>query len=183
MKEVIESLSEVGFLEIKDFKSTISDKQISAETIIGKFKERKEVPADVLEAINKIEDPIEKKKAAVHILRISIYAKSIPSVQGNIKKWFETGKVTDMQNGTKIAVTSIKTAAASFMKSTTNKSKISDRADELQRKEGTLTRLQQLSLDKADAKAKALEFQVKDDLQQFLQALDLIYMSLASERK
>jgi hypothetical protein len=182
MKEILSDLSEVGFLKAKDYPGKSVDKQITPEAILKRFQEKKEVPSEILLAIRNMSEEESKKRAAIHLLRIALYAKTIAS-GNNIFVWFEKGKVTDPGTDAKISVSAIKSAATNFNKAVAQLEKNKNRAAELQNSKKQLTKRQISSLDIVSAKADALDPHVKDLARLFLLSLDHIYLSLASERK
>lgn len=183
MKDTIKKLSDVGFIDSKNYNSKISDKEIPVDVIIARFNEKKEVPTDIIQAISYIKENIKKKRAAVHLLRITIYAKTISNSKGGIRAWFEFDRVTDMRDGSKIPVNIIKKAATKYCKTIENLKKNSVKVEDLEKNSSKLTKQQRLSMDKTASKVDAYTILADEEASDFLQALDLIYMSLASERK
>ena len=183
MKEILESLGDVGFHDSKDHVGKPLDGRISAEVIVTRFKERKEVPREILGAIQNIKDQEKKKKAAVHILRLTLYARTIVGQSGGILSWFENGKVKDLGNSAKIPVSIIKKSAVAFNKVAGKLSDAQQRLDKLSEQGVEITKKKQSSIDKTAAKADFYEEEARTEEESFLQALDHIYMSLASERK
>lgn len=181
MKNILEALGEVGFHEAKDHVGKSLDGQISAEMIVNRFKTRKEVPFDILSAIQNIKDSEKQKKAAVHVLRLTLYARTIQS--GGVLSWFENGRVKDLGSNTKIPVSTIKKAAIAFNKVANTLGDTQERINKLSDPKVEISKRQQLSLDKASAKADVLENSLNSELDEFLQALDHVYISSASERK
>lgn len=181
MKDILQQLGEVGFHQAKDDVGKPLDGQMSSEMIVNRFKTRKEVPFEILSAIQNIKDAEKQKKAAVHILRLTLYARTIQS--GGVLSWFENGKVKDLGSNTKIPVSTIKKAAIAFNKVANTLGDAQERVKKLSDPKVEITKKQQASLDKAAAKADVLENSLNSELEQFLQALDHVYMSSASERK
>lgn len=183
MKNVLEILGKVGFLKASEYISKEPEKQISSEAIILRFKEKKEVPSEILSAIQNIKDPQIQKRAAVHLLRIAIYAKTIEGHGRGILWWFENGRVTDLGTEMKISVSTLNKAAANFNKTIAQLSDTQERVSKIQSSKSAPSKRQLASLDIAAAKSEFLQSQSEEQLGGFLQALDNIYLSLAGERK
>ena len=181
MKDVLLQLGSVGFLRSIDYIGNPPERQISSEMIISRFKARREVPVEILTAVQNIKDQDMQKRASVHLLRLALYARTIQS--GGIMSWFENGKVKDAGSDAKISVSIIKKAAVELNKVANTLSDVQKRVKKLSGPEVEMTKKSQLSLDKASAKADALEKGLEEELHGFLRALDQIYMSSASERK
>lgn len=180
MKSIIEGFQDIGFLQATEHAGPPVDKQIPAEMIVQRLRERRIAPPAITEAIMNISDERIQKSAAVKLLRIVIFAKSI-SVKGKVLKWFDIGKVEDTSTGAKIRVSSLIRTADLY-------NKVVDR------KQSTLLKIEK-KISEAKSKKKTPDIE-KDELrfedQQgtsntrldiFLDILDVIYLSLASERR
>lgn len=182
MKNIIQDLSAVGFLSANDFVGAPIEKQVPAEMILERLKERRHVPFDIIDAILNIENVITQKRAAVHLLRIVIYAKSISS-KGKVAKWFDHGKVIDHATDSKFNVSAIKRSAEEFNKSKANHKKTTESIESKLNKKKNMSEREKTSLNKAELKADSYEASASLKLNQFLHNLDTVYVSLASERR
>lgn len=183
MKSILQSLGGVGFHQAENYQQAISvDENISSEAIVTRFRQLREVPSEILLAIENIKEKDQQKEAAVHLLRISIHARTLAGQSGGILAWFERGKIKDAGSDTKISVFKIKKCAEAFNKTTGQFEDAQKRVRELT-EASTLSKRQQASLDKSAAKAEAYGSSVNSEQEEFVRVLEQVYMSLASERR
>lgn len=182
MDSVVKELSNVDFLSSKKYQSKASEVKITPETIIERFKNQRSVPPNILQTMTQIADKEIKQEAALKLLRISTYAKSTQGAS-DLRKWFLTGKVWDIETGSRISVSILDKMANTVVKTSSRLNTIMEKNNKLQNSRKQLTEKQLKSLDSSSAKEEFLDFSMQRDLKKFLDILNRIYLALGSERK
>jgi hypothetical protein len=116
MKDIINQLDDVGFLNAKDFEPSKSHKEPTFEESIKELESEGLLPEYYLKCLQLLSSPEVRKTALLKLRQIYLYAKTNAGSELQLKRFFDRGRIPEPRPAGVFSMTQLKAASNAFLK-------------------------------------------------------------------